>query len=250
MLRTAWSYILPLAMVASLVACEKNVPHKGAHGHHESPVEKDSIQGDEAGTGGAAEAWIASKLDENPSWNQGRFVDVHGREITSALVGSGREILSFFYTRCPDADMCPRTVASIRTALKIGEAAGVSGVQVHLISLDPDFDTSDVLAAYQEGMFGSPASDSAGVNLGNSFRLLRPDAGDLARITELLGYGRFEKHSGNHHDSDHAPSAQETGSGMIDIEHSMAVYIFKDGRFKYRLSGNWSSQELANLLRN
>lgn len=59
----------------------------------------------------------------------------------------GKIALIFFgYTHCPD--VCPLTVAQVRQALAGLDPADRERVQFVFISVDPDRDTSDVLAGY------------------------------------------------------------------------------------------------------
>jgi protein SCO1/2 len=76
---------------------------------------------------------------------QTQFFDQLGRSFGFADFRGKTVLLSFIYTRCTDARMCPLISANFR-ALQ----AKLEGLPVHLveITLDPAFDTPDVLRAY------------------------------------------------------------------------------------------------------
>lgn len=98
------------------------------------------------------------------AWTQLRPYEFHGRLLQSAppaadftLVGPGARpvklsdfrgklvVLYFGYTFCPD--VCPTTLAAVGQALrKLGKLA--DGVQVIMVTVDPERDTPEHLAEY------------------------------------------------------------------------------------------------------
>ena len=75
------------------------------------------------------------------------LVDQHGRTRTDAEFRGKLVLLYFGYTRCPD--VCPADVLSITLALQaLGERA--AGAQPIFVTLDPERDTSELLADYLE----------------------------------------------------------------------------------------------------
>ena len=57
-------------------------------------------------------------------------------------------LLVFGYTRCPD--VCPQTLAKLEKAFaRMGD--GSAGVQVALVTTDPEYDTPEILSAYAAG---------------------------------------------------------------------------------------------------
>jgi protein SCO1/2 len=73
------------------------------------------------------------------------LTDHHGRGFDSSRQGGELMLLVFGYTFCPD--ICPTTLQNLITALdQIGARADL--IQPILITVDPERDTSDVLADY------------------------------------------------------------------------------------------------------
>ncbi len=74
-------------------------------------------------------------------------VKADGTETELALKASdGKVMLVYFgYTNCPD--ICPTTLSEIRQALgDLGDDA--SNVELTMISIDPEFDTPEILGSY------------------------------------------------------------------------------------------------------
>ncbi len=91
------------------------------------------------------EAWKAAGNDDSTRIG-GPFtlIDHGGRRVTDEDYRGSILLLFFGYTFCPDA--CPTTMQNVSDALDVmGPAAAV---QPLFISVDPDRDTPDVLAAY------------------------------------------------------------------------------------------------------
>lgn len=74
--------------------------------------------------------------------------DQRGREVTKANWLGSVVVVNFIYSRCAEA--CPLSVAHM---LKLQTVYGSEDhVQLVSISVDPEFDTPDVLASYAEGL--------------------------------------------------------------------------------------------------
>ena len=79
-------------------------------------------------------------------------VPVTGGDAWS-LVGQAPTLVSFIYTRCPLPEFCPATVARL-AAVQAGLPAGA---RLLSITLDPSFDSLEVLSAYATTVGADPA---------------------------------------------------------------------------------------------
>jgi protein SCO1/2 len=117
----------------------------------------------------------------------------------------GQPVLLYFgYTRCPD--YCPITLSEFR---KARDLLGTDGERVHfvLISVDPVYDTPEVLATYLQAF-------------GAGFIGLQGNDATLRRISKE--YGLTYRHGGGH---------QHHGSA--GVEHSTASYLIdQNGRLR------------------
>ena len=75
----------------------------------------------------------------------GKFVDQTGRPFTMTDLRGNDVILSFIYTRCQDARMCPLISAKFR---QLQQKIGTRPIRLVELSLDPAFDRPAVLARY------------------------------------------------------------------------------------------------------
>ena len=109
----------------------------------------------------------AARLMDDLMWGRGHIggpftlTDQTGKTRTDADFRGKLMLVYFGYTTCPD--VCPTDLMQIGLALdKLGDA--VAGVQALFISVDPERDTTDVLAKYVAnfhprilGLTGTPA---------------------------------------------------------------------------------------------
>jgi len=65
-------------------------------------------------------------------------------------------VVTFIYTRCPLPDFCPRLMRNFQDLRRALEARSELLAKVHLLSvtIDPEFDTPEVLRAYGEARLG------------------------------------------------------------------------------------------------
>ena len=116
-------------------------------------------------------------------------------------------IVFFGFTHCPD--ICPATLQQLAIAKSRLAEAGEEFPQIILISVDPERDSPDVMAAYV-GNFGA---DMKGVT------------GDLQELTKLTGaMGIFFARSGESGD----------GGGDYSVDHSAFVLLIDE-------SADWHS---------
>ncbi len=101
------------------------------------------------------------------------FVDQRGRPFSLESLRGRAYALSFVYTRCRDARMCPLISAKYRLL-----QARLSGAQALVeVTLDPRYDTPAVLARYGRTFGADPAR----------WHLLTGEPGAVARFVERLG---------------------------------------------------------------
>jgi cytochrome oxidase Cu insertion factor (SCO1/SenC/PrrC family) len=137
------------------------------------------------------------------------FENLHGKAVA----------VSFIYTRCGDARMCPLVAAKFARAQ---HTIGSAPIRLVLLTLDPSFDTPSVLARY-------------GRNFGQDPQLWTLATGSAASIDELAG--RF------------GIATSVTTPGVI-IHTEAAVIVDPAGRVARIVYGNdWSADELIGFAR-
>ncbi|HEY0768368.1 MAG TPA: SCO family protein [Steroidobacteraceae bacterium] len=100
--------------------------------------------------------WMAQQLDRagpqlaSGTWlprpkpvGEFQLTDTTGRAFTRRDLGGGPTLVFFGFTRCPD--LCPTTLMKLAQARK---RAGLTGLRVLFISIDPQRDTAAVLGTY------------------------------------------------------------------------------------------------------
>ena len=99
-----------------------------------------------------------------------RLNDQNGRTVTAADLQGHVVAIDFIYTRCPLPDVCPRLSANF--ALLARRFAG--RVVLLSVTVDPDYDTPTILAAYARRWNADP----------HTWRFL---TGDVAPLAAALG---------------------------------------------------------------
>ena len=176
-------------------------------------------------------AILAACSPEAPTF---RGTDITGAEFGRAFELTGHDgkprtladfrgkavVLFFGYTHCPD--VCPTTLAAVAGAMKsLGRDA--ARVQVLFVTLDPERDTPQVLAAYV------PAFDPSFLGL----------AGDAAATQRAAKEFRifYEKRPGS-------------TPGAYTMDHSAQTYVLDaQGRLRLLLRQERIAQDLAEDLR-
>jgi protein SCO1/2 len=122
------------------------------------------------------------------------LVDHQGRLVTPASLRGQTVAVTFIYTRCPLPDYCPRMLANFKAlSARFRERLG-RDLTLAVVSFDPKFDTSAVLAAYARAhdadrpgwlfLTGEPAEVS---KVCDTFGIERwPDAGLLTHTLQTL----------------------------------------------------------------
>jgi protein SCO1/2 len=134
-------------------------------------------------------------LSELPSF---ALVDSAGAPFGSAELRGQVWIASFFFTRCPS--VCPLLMTRMAALQRRFEHAGIDGVRLVSITVDPTYDTIERLRAAAPGYGVEPSR----------WTLL---TGPLARIHELLVSGF------------HVPGLDAAGLVDGDIPHTTKVVL-------------------------
>jgi protein SCO1/2 len=103
-----------------------------------------------AKTAAAGPTANVARLKEGDALPEFQLVDAQGRQITRETVAGRPLLLTFIFTRCPLPNYCPlitNNFREIQAALATDAERG-AGVQLLSISIDPEFDTPEVLAQY------------------------------------------------------------------------------------------------------
>ncbi len=149
-----------------------------------------------------------------------QLVDHHGIQRTLRDFQGKTVALFFGYTHCPD--VCPTTMADLAAALKL-LGSDRSRVQVLFVTLDPERDTSQVLAMYM-APFGLEFLGLTG----------------LSEQTD-----KAAKNFGVYHQKQPV-----TGKGRYTIDHAAGVFLLdKAGRPRVYLNYGQKPQEIAHDLR-
>lgn len=152
-----------------------------------------------------------------------RLVDQTGRPFTEADLSGVVTVATFIFTRCPLPDYCPAMMTRLKHLLTrtASEASLRDRVRALAITLDPAFDTPEILAAYAEahGVADAP------------FTLVTGDAGELEALTAAFAVVA-------------RPSA-------VGIDHSLATAIIgPDGSVRTVLRGNdWTVEQALDVVR-
>ncbi|HEY5552333.1 MAG TPA: SCO family protein [Opitutaceae bacterium] len=88
-----------------------------------------------------------------------RLVDESGRPFTEANLIGRSTVVTFIFTRCPVPEFCPAMAAKFASLQESLVANGVAAGSVRLLSvtLDPEFDSPEILTMYGEAVGANPA---------------------------------------------------------------------------------------------
>ena len=125
-----------------------------------------------------------------------RLTDSRGRPFTRASLLGHPTLLYFGFTHCPDE--CPDTLAALA---RVRKEAQLRGLQVILVTVDPERDTPAVLAAYLR-------------HFDASFVGLTGDSSQIHRFAAGLGIGI---------------TRINLPGGGYDFDHTMAILLFDSG---------------------
>jgi len=90
------------------------------------------------------------------------LLDERGRALTLESLRGRFTVVTFIFTRCPVPEFCPAMAlkfGALQAALekKMAATDGAPAARLLSITLDPEFDRPDVLAAYGEALGANPA---------------------------------------------------------------------------------------------
>lgn len=152
-----------------------------------------------------------------------RLTDHTGVPVTEADLRGVVTVATFIFTRCPLPDYCPAMMARLKGlhARTRTDATTAGQLRLLAISIDPAFDTPDVLAEYARA-HGVAAPD---------VRLLTGDRGEIDALT--------------------AAFAVVTRPSDVSIDHTLTTAVIgPDGRVAALLRGNaWSIDEALTIIR-
>ena len=80
------------------------------------------------------------------------LIDQDGRPMTLASLRGRVVVVNFLYTRCPLPEVCPRLAASFASLQRRFATEMPANLELLSITLDPQFDTPDVLMRYAATM--------------------------------------------------------------------------------------------------
>lgn len=155
--------------------------------------------------------------DESPEFT---CVDSRGGTWTPQKLRSKTWAVTFIFTRCPLPDFCPLMTSRFREAGRILSQRDARDWAMLVISIDPEYDSLDVLEAYRKtwGITSDP------------IHFCRAEPDQLGKIGNPLGLSFTTNAS--------------------PIEHNLRTAVFgPDGRLLEVFSGNgWTAAELADSM--
>jgi protein SCO1/2 len=125
------------------------------------------------------------------------LVDTQGAAVSPAALRGHPTLVFFGFTHCPD--VCPTTLALLASVQKqaVQQDAGMAGLKVALISVDPERDTPQQLGSYIASFRGD-------------FIGLTGSASEIVKATRGFGV---------------AAARVDLGGGNYTMDHSAAVFV-------------------------
>ncbi len=146
------------------------------------------------------------------------LIDQAGRTVTLASLRGRVVVVNFLYTRCPLPEVCPRLAASFASLQRRFAAEMPAGLVLVSITLDPQFDTPEILARYAATMKARP----------DGWHFLTGDTTPVARRFGLIHW------------------AEE---GVI-VHNSQTAIIDRQGRLAAMVEGStYRLEQLADLVK-
>ncbi len=149
------------------------------------------------------------------------LLDQEGRTASFSRFRGKQVMLNFIFTRCPIATMCPAATQRMMEVQAAARQAGVPGLELVSITLDPEYDTPGVLKEYAQ---------LRGIDTSNFTFLTGPDSAVRHLLAQLGVLREFEGNT---------------------IKHSLAtVLINEDGRIVHRVDGSlWQVSDFVERMR-
>lgn len=147
--------------------------------------------------------------------------DQDGKVVQIAQLRGRQIVLTFIFTRCPDAKMCPATVMKMMQLQAMAREAGVDDLELISITLDPEYDTPGVLRDY---------ADARAIDTSNYHFLTGPERA-IKDMLAQLGVLAFQ-------------------DGPL-LQHTLAtVLVDGKGKIIHRVDGSsWAPEDFAARLR-
>ncbi len=147
--------------------------------------------------------------------------DLPSHRGTTVRLGQGQghtAILTFVYTRCPLPEACPAVMLKLLSVEQALDGAG-RDARIVAVSLDPAYDTPEILAAYAEEK-----------GVGARWDLVRMEKADLEKVAMLAGMAVLEQDG--------------------QIVHGLRTMVLDDdGKLVARFDGlDWEVDELVGQL--
>jgi protein SCO1/2 len=144
------------------------------------------------------------------------LTDQYGRALRTADLRGKVVAIDFIYTRCPLPDVCPRLSATFALLQRRFRDSAGEGLLLLSVTVDPEFDTPPVLAAYARRWAAGPA-----------WRFL---TGDVAPLAAALG------------------EVYWAAEGSIGHNSTTSI-IGRDGRLAAQVEGsNYRPDQLVHLI--
>ncbi len=161
--------------------------------------------------------------------------DQHGRDVPKADWLGSVVVVNFIYSRCAKA--CPLSVAHMLKLQTVYSAE--DRVQLVSISVDPEYDTPDILASYAEGLgvrsprwsFLTGEKDEVYRLAQDGFRLGVIDPNDVSQTSDLPALRRWLAHVVAYVTP--ATALAHSGEDHQPIQHSARlVVVDRQGRIR------------------
>ena len=113
----------------------------------------------------------------NERWPRFALFDQNGDLFLSEGLRGNYVLINFIFTRCTVQTMCPAATLRMIETQQLAEERGIKNFQLVSITMDPDYDTPGILAAY---------GDSRGIDFSN-FHFLTGPAPVIKDLTTQMG---------------------------------------------------------------
>lgn len=146
------------------------------------------------------------------------FLDQRARPVRLQAFRGSALVLSFIYTRCADAQMCPLVSAKF---MRLQHAIGRERIHLLEVTLDPHYDTPSVLAHYAALFAADPAR----------WTLATGSPAEVAELAARVGI-------------------TEVPAGGSNVHSEAAVVVAPDGRIARIIDGNeWTADQVLSEAR-
>jgi protein SCO1/2 len=175
-----------------------------------------------------ADANVAAGLASGDRLPDQTFTDQRNQPLTLAWLEGRASAITFVYTRCPLPQFCPAVDSRFRTLqqaiAEAPEGSPLAEVRLLSVTIDPEFDTPQVLAAHAAKLEARP----------EIWRFVTAPVDEVAAFGHQFGL-----------------DVRKSGTGAADIEHNLRTIILdRDRRVVEMLTGaQWTAGELVRKVR-